>query len=349
MMTLTEVLNKYEAAKEFYLGEIKAHHRSNHTLRSYDLSLRKFGDFFAKAHAGEDEVNDPSYLDFRAWRDEMEENGVTVGSIERYMLNVRQFFNFVSDESLGEMRFYERNPLPVRVVPSNAKERAKPYQEILSDEAVSKLWKNEKFTAGKGKKTGKWARNYAIVMVLLATEIRNKELLDLKLSDVDFEYGEIQVMAGKGNKYRCVDCPEIALTAIKLYLESGERPSYLTEDDYLFGNNRPKGTFGRAADNEQEWNRGSRQWLSKLVEGHVKEITGVAGISSHDLRHVGARLDLHNGMSVEELQAKLGHSSPNTTQIYSGKLGTNRKRVTAMGVYEERDLQAARNKMMLGA
>ena len=58
---------------------------------------------------------------------------------------------------------------------------------------------------------------------------------------------------------------------------------------------------------------------------------------------MGARLDLNNGMSVEELQAKLGHESVHTTQIYSGKLVSRRARAKAAAVYEERRVQAARN------
>lgn len=346
-MTLHEVLNKYDRATEFFLHEQKANHKSAKTLENQARSIRFFRDFFVKLHANDEEVSDPKYTDFQAWRDHLEETGKIVATVERYMNDVRHFFIVVSDEELGDARFYEKNPFPLRIIPSNAKEFAKPYDQILEDEDVAKLWRNTP-VRGTGIRLCTWARDYAIVMVLLTTEIRNAELLDLKLSDVDFEYKEIQVQRGKGNKYRCVDCPDIALTAIQLYLESGYRPKDLSDDDYLFGNFRAKGTLGRTLDGDV-WNRGSRQWLSKLVEQHVRRVTGVANVTSHDLRHVGARLDLHNGMRPEELQAKLGHASYGTTQVYAGKLGTNRKRVTATRVYEERDIQTARNKVMLGA
>lgn len=346
-MTLQEVLNKYDRAAEFFTHEMIASRKSANTVESQNRAVRLFRDFFENLHANDEEVSDPKYTDFQAWRDRMEEDGKTVNTIHRYMNDVRHFFAVVSDEGLEDIRFYEKNPCHARVIPNNRKEEARPYDVILEDDDVAKLWRNNP-VRGQGIKTGTWARDYAIVMVLLATEIRNAELLDLKLSDVDFEYKEIQVQRGKGNKYRCVDCPDIALTAIQLYLESGYRPKDLSDDDYLFGNFRTKGTLGRTLDGD-EWNRGSRQWLSKLVMQHVKKVTGVDNVSSHDLRHVGARLDLHNGMRPEELQAKLGHSSYNTTQVYAGKLGSSRKRVTASRVYEEREIQTARNKMMMGA
>ena len=75
----------------------------------------------------------------------------------------------------------------------------------------------------------------------------------------------------------------------------------------------------------------------------MKSVTGVDDIRSHDLRHVGARLDLNSGMSIEELQSKLGHESVSTTQIYSGKLTSRKKRRMTKIVLEEKDRQAQRN------
>ena len=66
-------------------------------------------------------------------------------------------------------------------------------------------------------------------------------------------------------------------------------------------------------------------------------------IRHHDLRHVGSRLDLNSGMPENELQAKLGHASPITTQRYSGRLMDRSGRKSAKKVFAERDLQAKRS------
>ena len=70
-------------------------------------------------------------------------------------------------------------------------------------------------------------------------------------------------------------------------------------------------------------------------------------IRSHDLRHVGARLDLNSGMSFEELQAKLGHESVIVTQLYSGKLTSRKSRKKTKQVQMEKDRQAQRNILRL--
>lgn len=346
-MTLEQVLNKYDDAVSFYLHECEASGKSERTVGNYEQRLASFRNFFERHHANDAEVNDPGYADFQAWRDELIADGKAVRTVERYLSDLRIFFTFVSDEELGEMQKYEKNPVSSRIIPSIRKEAAKPYDQILTDEQVTLLWEFRKDLNNLHGMGVFEARNYAVVMVLLSTEIRNGELLDLKLSDLDFEYGEIQVKKGKGNKYRCVDFPEIAQTAVRMYLHSGFRPEGLSDDDYLFGTCRAK-EQGATIYDTVEWHRGSRKWLSEIVRRYVKRITGVDNVRSHDLRHVGSRLDLHNGVRAEELQAKLGHESYQMTQVYAGKLGTNRKRTTAKEVYAERDRQAERNKMLLG-
>lgn len=344
-MTLAEVLNKYDKAAEFYLHEMKAQHKSVETMKNLNGVIEMFRSFFIRLHEDEDEVSDPKQTDFMAWRDELEAGGKKISTVSEYLRKIRTFFAYVSDEELDELRFYEKNPVPSRIIPTDKGYSNKPYDQLLTDEEVSMLWANTPIRRT-GMKSCFWPRNYAIVITLLTTEIRNKELLDLKLSDIDFEYGEIQIMSGKGNKYRCVDCPDIALDAIRLYLRSGIRPANLSDDDYLFGTTSEKDIFG-TNNRGKEWHRGTKQWLRQLVVKHVKNVTGVDSIGTHDLRHIGARLDLHNGVRAEELQAKLGHAQITTTQIYSGKLGAKRKRVSASGVYAERDYQAERNRMML--
>lgn len=344
-MTIKEWADNYDNAMNFFLREKKDKGRSACTMRNLESALTRFRDFYVKAHAGESDVKDPGYLDIQAWRENLESIGTANSSIKTYLVVLHGFFDSMSDEALGDIRFFTRNPVSYRLFPDD-KESKKPYDIILTDEQVVKLWKNEPVT-GKGLKPQKWPRNYAIVIMLLTTELRNAELLDLKLSDLDFEYDEIQVWRGKGNKYRCIDFPEIAQTAVKLYLKSGMRPAGLSDDDYLFGTDSEKGV--RASRRGLDWHKGSDRWLRELVCRHVKMVTGVDNVRTHDLRHVGARLDLHNGMRMEELQAKLGHSQITTTQIYSGKLGANRKRTSAKAVYEIRDKQTLVNRAMLMA
>nr|DAH41082.1 MAG TPA: SITE SPECIFIC RECOMBINASE XERD [Caudoviricetes sp.] len=208
-----------------------------------------------------------------------------------------------------------------------------------------KLWRNDKPATAKAKT---WPRNYAIVIMLLTTELRNAELLDLTPADLHWEDGELSVESGKGSKFRRIEFPDIAQSAVRIYLASGIRPKDLPDTAPLFGNTAPKGSFGpRTGEESRQWQRGSRQWLSTLVESHVRAVTGVPNIRSHDLRHVGARIDLNAGMKQEELQSKLGHTNPNVTQRYSGRLLSRTGKRSAALVLEARERQADINANIL--
>lgn len=341
MGRISPALKKYEEATTAYLQNLERTGAAPLTVRNYASRLGNFLAFWSQKNATSHRtISDPGYTDIQAWRDDLLDQGRKLSTVKQYLKELNMFFVWASDPSLGESRWYETSPVSPRLIPDTRKLDARPYDQILTDEQVMLLWRNN--PPGDLHCPQYWARNYAIVVLLLSTEIRNAELLSLRLCDLDFENGELTVVSGKGSKYRVIDFPLIAQTAIRLYLRWPGRPKSLTEQDYLFGT---QGVKGEAVRNGQPdfWKRGTSQWLSAVVERHVFAITGVHDVRTHDLRHVGARLDLNNGMTFEELQAKLGHATPTMTQVYSGKLVHRRRRQAAALVYTERDRQAARN------
>lgn len=344
MARTAAAMGKYAAATAAYLRNLENTGASPVTVRNYASRLENFRQHWQErttaTHAA---VQDPSYVDVQYWRDCLADLGRKPSTIKQYLKELSIFFSWASDETLGDQRYYKENPVSRRLVPDTRKLDKRPYDSLLTDEQVMLLWRNN--PPADGRTCHYWARNYAIVVLALSTELRNAEILSLRLSDLDFDEEEITVESGKGGKFRVVDFPFIAQTAVRLYLVSGLRPSWCTEDDLLFGT---RGDPRDKADPAQTWCRGTPQWLSGVVERHVRLITGVRDIRTHDLRHVGARLDLNNGMTFAELQAKLGHESVSTTQIYSGKLMSRRRhRRQAAQVYAERTRQAYRNAELL--
>ena len=329
---MTEYVTKFEQAMNDYISNLQAIGTSEKTTTNYKKRLSAFLEFW-KTTSPE---CDPSVADVRAWRDHLLNAGLKASSVKQYLCELSYFFSALSDGALDGERVYNSNPVSHRLYPKVEK---RPYDRLMSDEDVAKLWKNEVQSKRRG---DLWARNYAIVVLLLTSEIRNAELLNLTLNDIDLNYGEITIERGKGGKFRVVDIPEIAVTAIQLYLASGIRPNDATENDVLFGTCADENGHNTAS-----WHRGSSQWLSSIVERHVKAVTGVPNIRTHDLRHLGARLDLNAGLRAEALQSKLGHSSITTTQIYSDRLMQRRGRESAQAVYAERDKQTEINNIKL--
>lgn len=315
---------KFTAASAEYLRRTRFKGASPCTLRSYEAVLNKFAAFLAEQ--GEDA---DLYEAVEAWRDAMLEAGRKASTVKQNMVVLSGFFAAATKRSFPEALRFPENPVDADFIPVVKK---KPYENLLDDGDIIKLWANEPPTP---QTVHTWPRNHAIVCMILGTGIRNDELRSLTLADVDFLHREITVRAGKGNKFRIVDAPEIVLASLTAYLDSGLRPAYLSDSDLLFGSTAAH-EYGKIESSEgaERWHKMTGGGLSQLIERHVQNVLGDKNlkIRSHDLRHLFARLHLNTTGNVAELQAALGHSSPNTTQIYSGLIAPRRARDSARDV-----------------
>lgn len=327
-------MQNFDCAVCTYLQDVKHKGTSERTQKNYENRLKYFKKFWEEYDA--DSAMSADII--RAWRDTMIESGTAPTTVRQYMVELKTFFDYACDTILHEKPYFEKNPVSKRLFPRITSDTRKPYDKILGNDDIKLLWKNVKRSGEKY-----WARNYAITTLLLDGKIRNAELLDMKLSDIDFKHKEVTIPKGKGNKYRVVTLSDISLSAIKLYLKSGIRPKNCTDDDYLFGTTAAH-TFGKISSEETEpWHKGSSQWLSKLVEAHVRNVTGKSGFRTHSMRHNGAVIDLNTGSSLERIQSELGHSSITTTEIYAGRLQPVRHAREMEDVIYVRDKWAEKN------
>ncbi len=151
--------------------------------------------------------------------------------------------------------------------------------------------------------TGSWSgkRDRAILEVLYGCGLRVGEVTTIKISDIYADQGFVRVI-GKGNKQRIVPIGEMAVSAVKDYLEERITPDDGC-DDVLFLNK-----FGRP--------------LSRIsVFNMVKDRAMAAGIhkeiSPHTFRHSFATHLIENGADLRVVQEMLGHESILTTEIYT--------------------------------
>lgn len=340
-MTMQEVLCRFDHDLAKYMEhfdiQIAARERTVETKEAYAKRIQRFRRFFISLHARDAEVEFPGEDDLWEYRKSLDERGLANSSKSNELLAVTMFLKF--SEKL------EADLPTTRLLPSLRKERRDPYESFLTDDEVKLLWKNER-PAGTEAQATTWPRNYAMVVLMLSTKIRVSEIAELCPRDIDLEYMEIRVH-GKGDKYRYVEYPEIARTAVDLYLASGYRPATATDDDPLFGSTRVRVGAVATEEGTEPWRPMSDRAIERMVESHVRNVTVHAGLSPHKLRHIGARLDLNTGASPLELQRDLGHASFRTTQLYASKLGTARVKASADRVYKERDRQARRNQERL--
>jgi site-specific recombinase XerD len=139
-------------------------------------------------------------------------------------------------------------------------------------------------------------RDFAIVTLFLQTGLRVSELVNLKLSDIDFASREVTVRQGKGRKDRVVPLVKQAEGALKAYLARRDAlPEY--EEVFIARN-------GTSMDV-----RTVRYRIHKYyMEAGIKKKASV-----HTLRHTFSTHQIHNGLKINQLKEVLGHRRMETT------------------------------------
>lgn len=147
-------------------------------------------------------------------------------------------------------------------------------------------------------------RNQCIVEVLYGCGLRVSELIDVKISNINFKENYIKVV-GKGNKTRFVPLAHYTANLLQLYIQEVRSKNKINKkyEDTLFLNSR--GTS-----------------MSRVIVFLIiKELTDKAGVSKkispHTFRHSFATHLLQNGADLRYIQEMLGHSSITTTGIYT--------------------------------
>ena len=136
-----------------------------------------------------------------------------------------------------------------------------------------------------------------IVELLLSTGVRCNELVNIKISDINFNENEIKVL-GKGNKERIVFFNASTRARILDYIKDRKGNS-----DYLLVKSlRPYTKLGTDR-------------IGYIVR-RLGKASGVEKVHPHRFRRTFASIAAKRGMPIEEIQKLLGHESLNTTQIY---------------------------------
>jgi integrase/recombinase XerD len=147
-------------------------------------------------------------------------------------------------------------------------------------------------------------RDRAIGEVLYSTGIRRMELINLRITDIDIERGTLMVREGKGRKDRMVPLGERAGFWVQQYLEN-VRPELVMPPD--------EGALFLTSLGESP----TPDWLTQRLRGYLKSSgVGKSG-ACHIFRHTMATLMLEGGADIRHIQEMLGHSSLESTEVYT--------------------------------
>ena len=138
-------------------------------------------------------------------------------------------------------------------------------------------------------------RDHSILLVLLDTGIRARELCALRIADVDLQTGKMHVRR-KGKKERHCYVGNVTRRSLWKYTDSRDprEPLFSTQQ-------------GRAL---------NIHWLWRLVN-QIGKRANVSGARPHRFRHTFAVQFLRNGGDIFTLQMLLGHSSLEMVKHYA--------------------------------
>lgn len=153
-------------------------------------------------------------------------------------------------------------------------------------------------------------RDRALFELAYSCGLRAEELVSLQAADIDYEGEQLRV-EGKGRKTRYLPIGEVALAAVRLYVEQGRNglaapgQAGARAPDvgalFLSKTGKPLGT--------SDVRRRLRAWATRA------QIPG--GATPHALRHSFATHLLDGGADLRSIQELLGHVSVSTTQVYT--------------------------------
>ena len=126
--------------------------------------------------------------------------------------------------------------------------------------------------------------------------LRKSEVYNLEINDIDFDKKLIFIQQGKGYKDRYIPINETIYKRVKLFIYQHRR-SFKTNHKRAF-----------------PFDKGTMVYYFREI---VKYAELDSGTGLHTLRHSIATHLLQNGMKVEQISKFLGHSSLNSTQIYT--------------------------------
>ena len=207
----------------------------------------------------------------------------------RLLSSLKSFFNYLIFEGYNKVSPMEliESPKIVSKLP-----------DVLSIKEIKILINNSE----KNKDFG--IRNSAIIETLYGSGLRVSELINLKLSDIQYDE-KLLLIHGKGNKQRLVPLGSICELKINNYVDNIRNLKKIKKNsnDIVFLN-RNGGKLSRAM-------------IFNIVKEAQRKSNIKKTISPHTLRHSFATHLLENGADLRSIQIMMGHENITTTEVYT--------------------------------
>lgn len=253
---------------------------SKNTIDSYRKDLADFFCFVNRQGIDYLSINRYDVREYLKYLDELKLKNSTIA---RRISAIRSFYNYLLSMGIISNNIFNsiRNPKLEKRLPN-----------YLSYEELGDILDSIDISTPTG------IRNRLLIEMFYATGCRVSELINIKMSDINFTNKSIRIM-GKGSKERIVYYGDYAQIYLNMYLET----EFNKDSKYLFLNDKKDAM--------------SVQDVEVIIRYIVKDLALKTHVTPHTLRHTFATHLLNNGADIKSVQELLGHASLNTTGIYT--------------------------------
>lgn len=260
---------------------------SKHTVTAYKKDLEAFSKFIQKEY-NVDSINNVNYSQIRSWIVLLVESGIANRTINRKVSSLNTYYKF-----LLKTETLDKNPLAKHKALKTNKRIQIPFSESEINEVLDELSRDRSFEG---------IRNKLIIELFYTTGIRRIELVEIKVSDINFENNTLKVL-GKRNKERIIPLINSVGQTVKEYLVVRNLLETILDNNYLFLTKKGVKIY--------------ETLVYRTINDYFSKASSKVKKSPHIIRHTFATHLLNQGADLNAVKELLGHSSLAATQIYT--------------------------------
>jgi len=257
------------------------------TVKAYQQDLENFKTFINAEYETED-IQNVNYPQIRQWIVSLVDKNISNRSINRKVSSLNTYYKYLL--KVGDIK---TNPLVKHKALKTSKKVQIPFSETEISMVLDELHFEDDFEG---------IRNKLIIELFYSTGIRRIELVDLKITSVDFNTKTLKVL-GKRNKERIIPLIKPVLNTLIKYIKKRSKLTNIQDNHNLF------------------LTKNGVKIYETLVYRIIIEYFSIASSkvkkSPHILRHSFATHLLNQGADLNAVKELLGHSSLAATQVYT--------------------------------
>jgi len=259
---------------------------SEYTIKNYDIDIKEFIEY---CDSNNIDLYKIVYKEVKSYLSYLFNKKYSSKTISRHISALRSFYSYLYSNRLVEKNIFKSISLP---------KKEKRIPKYMTSEDIDIIFNIPDITSPLGQ------RNRLILELLYGTGIRVSELCNIKISDIDFNKKSIRIL-GKGSKERIVFYGDVCKDILERYINEGR---------IILLNNKHNEYLIVGAYKETKI---STRSIELIIDNIIKKAALKKNITPHVLRHTFATHLLNEGCEILIVKELLGHSSLDTTGIYT--------------------------------